>query len=139
MGYNERDSINPPFIPKDNDCYMKKELTFTDAYKQAKEPVLIPNCTNDELRSKYQLAKAIIETTIGDSVNNPTHYKLNEHGIECIEAIKASMSKEEWEGYCKGNCEKYIWRYNYKGKPVEDLKKAEYYLKALIKSVEGTK
>lgn len=74
-----------------------------------------------------------------DNVNKPTHYNLNEHGIECIQAIQASMSKEAFEGYLKGNTIKYLWRYKYKTKPLEDLEKAEYYLKRLIKETKGTK
>ncbi len=70
----------------------------------------------------------------GDAVNNPSHY--NAKGVEAIVAIEASMSDEEFRGYLKGNCMKYMWRYNYKGKPVEDLKKAQWYLNKLIASVE---
>ncbi len=36
-----------------------------------------------------------------DMVNHPPHYKKN--GIECIEAIKAALTTEEFRGYCKGN------------------------------------
>lgn len=69
-----------------------------------------------------------------DNVNNPKHY--NSKGIECIDAIEASMSDIEFKGYLKGNIEKYIWRYTYKGKASEDLKKAEYYLKKLRERVD---
>jgi len=68
-----------------------------------------------------------------DPVNNPAHY--NHKGVEAIAAIEASMTDEEFQGYLKGNCMKYLWRYNYKGKPVEDLKKAQWYLEKLIASV----
>lgn len=68
-----------------------------------------------------------------DNVENPAHY--NQSGIECIEAIKASMSKEEYEGYLRGNCLKYLWRYRYKN-GLEDLKKAQWYLQRLVESVE---
>jgi len=71
-----------------------------------------------------------------DMVNNPEHYNAN--GVECIDAIEESISAEEIKGYIKGNLMKYTWRYRYKGKPVEDLKKAEWYLKKLIASVEET-
>lgn len=67
-----------------------------------------------------------------DAVVSPSHY--NKNGIEAWDAIKASMTKEEWEGYCKGNIEKYIWRYRYKN-GLEDLKKAQRYLEKLIDSV----
>lgn len=68
-----------------------------------------------------------------DAVNHPSHYTSG--GIECIAAIKASMSSEEYRGYLKGNVIKYIWRYKSKGKPAEDLKKARTYLEWLIKEV----
>lgn len=71
-----------------------------------------------------------------DNVNSPKHYNHNEHGIECIQAIQASMSKEEFLGSLKGNVLKYLWRYKYK-KGVEDLKKAEWYLKKLIEANEN--
>ena len=66
-----------------------------------------------------------------DPVNHPSHYTRG--GIECIEAIKASMTAEAYKGYLKGNVLKYLWRYENKGKPVEDLKKANTYLEWLIK------
>ena len=67
---------------------------------------------------------------VDDPINSPSHY--NQHGIEAIDAIKAGMSKEAFEGYLKGNTLKYLWRYKYKGKPVEDLKKAAWYLNRLV-------
>ncbi len=66
-------------------------------------------------------------------VDSPSHY--NSGGIECIDAIKASMTAEEFKGYLKGNTEKYIWRYAYKN-GLEDLKKAKVYLQWLIDNVE---
>jgi len=68
-----------------------------------------------------------------DVVNNPNHY--NNGSIECIEGIQASMSAEAFSGYLKGNCMKYLWRYDYKGKPLEDLQKAQWYLAELIKEL----
>ena len=64
-----------------------------------------------------------------DVVNHPPHY--TQGGVECIEAIKASMSKDEFLGYLKGNVIKYLWRYRLKGKASEDLKKAQFYLSRL--------
>ena len=73
-----------------------------------------------------------------DNVNHPSHY--TEGDVECIDAIKASMSFEEFVGYLKGNCVKYLWRYRNKGKALEDLKKAQWYLGRLISewSVQST-
>jgi hypothetical protein len=67
---------------------------------------------------------------MSDAVQRPPHY--NNGSIECITAIEASMSFAEWQGYLKGNCMKYLWRYKYKGKPLEDLQKAKWYLEKLI-------
>lgn len=71
-----------------------------------------------------------------DNVNNPKHY--NKHGIECIDAIQASMSDKEFLGYLKANVLKYMWRYDYKGKPLEDLQKAQWYLDKLINLIHNS-
>ena len=80
---------------------------------------------------------AIAETEkaiTGDNVNHPAHY--TQGGIECIEAIKASMTAQQFLGYLKGNAMKYLWRYQHKG-GAEDLRKARWYLDRLIAEVEG--
>lgn len=65
-----------------------------------------------------------------DLVNSPEHY--NKGDIECIDAIKASMSLYAFRGYLKGNIEKYVWRHENKGNPQQDLEKAQWYLNQLI-------
>lgn len=71
---------------------------------------------------------------MSNAVENPPHY--NTGSVECITAIEASMSPIEFQGYCKGNCLKYLWRFRYKGKPLEDLKKAQWYLNQLTTSMK---
>lgn len=71
---------------------------------------------------------------MADMVNHPSHY--TKGGVECIEAIRASMSKEAFAGYCKGNAIKYIWRYQDKG-GLEDLAKAQVYLGWLAEAVKN--
>ena len=66
-----------------------------------------------------------------DMVNHPPHYQ-SQNGIECIEAIRAQLTEEEFRGYCKGNCIKYIWRERQKGGD-ESVKKAVGYLNQLDK------
>lgn len=73
---------------------------------------------------------------MSDPVNSPSHYKLNAEGVECIDAIKASMSPLEYQGYLKGNAMKYLWRFRYKHHPVQDLKKAQWYLVKLTEEYE---
>ena len=68
-----------------------------------------------------------------DPVDQPDHY--NKGSIEAIEAIKASMPNQEFNGYLKGNALKYLWRYDYKGKPVEYLRKCRWYIDRLIKEI----
>ena len=70
---------------------------------------------------------------VADPVNAPPHY--NTGNIECIDAIEESMSSVAFKGYLKGNCMKYLWRYDYKGKQVEDLQKAGWYLNKLTEMV----
>ena len=69
-----------------------------------------------------------------DAVQHPSHY--TQGGIECIDAIKASMTADGFCDYCKGNIIKYIWRWRDKG-GVEDLRKASVYLDWLINAAEG--
>tara|TARA_E500000318_G_scaffold82265_1_gene77611 strand:- start:247 stop:522 length:276 start_codon:yes stop_codon:yes gene_type:complete len=66
---------------------------------------------------------------VKDMVNQPPHY--NQDKIECIDAIE-SATNGGFEFYLQGVIIKYLWRYRYKGKPVEDLRKAEWYLQKLI-------
>ena len=70
-----------------------------------------------------------------DPVNHPSHY--TQGGIECIDAIKAATTGlVGFEGYCTGNIIKYLWRWKHKN-GLEDLRKAGWYLGALIGSKEG--
>lgn len=65
-----------------------------------------------------------------DVINHPPHYS-ETGGVECIEAIEAQLTTEEYEGYLRGNCVKYLWRWKNKG-GVQDLKKCKWYLERLI-------
>lgn len=68
-----------------------------------------------------------------DNVNHPEHYTSG--GIECIDAIRASLGDKEFADYCKGNIIKYLWRYRLKN-GVEDLHKAQVYLGWMIEAEE---
>ena len=68
-----------------------------------------------------------------NNVNHPSHY--NQGQTECIDAIEAMLSVEEYIGYLRGNSMKYRWRFRYKN-GFEDLKKAEWYEKRLTKFME---
>lgn len=70
---------------------------------------------------------------MADAVINPSHY--NKGGVECIDAIRSSMTDEAFAGYCKGNVLKYVWRFEDKG-GLEDLQKAAVYLNWLVRIVD---
>jgi hypothetical protein len=66
---------------------------------------------------------------VSDSINHPSHY--TQGRIEPIDVI------EDWGlGFCDGNALKYIARFRHKGRAIEDLKKARWYLDRLISQVE---
>ncbi|QJC52741.1 DUF3310 domain-containing protein [Paenibacillus albicereus] len=67
---------------------------------------------------------------MSDQVNHPSHY--NAGGIECIEAIRAALTPEEFRGFVKGNAIKYCWRSNHKNGD-EDIKKAAWYINDYLK------
>ena len=54
-----------------------------------------------------------------DPVNHPSHYTWGP-----VEAIEIT----ERFGFCLGNVIKYVLRADHKGQPIEDLKKAAWYL-----------
>jgi len=70
-----------------------------------------------------------------DLVNSPSHYASG--AVECIDAIEAALTNEAFCGYLKGNVLKYLWRYETKCNSLQDLQKAEWYLKRLIASWEA--
>ena len=75
------------------------------------------------------------ETTLTfDRVNSPPHYTIGD-GIECIEYIKQVLTPEQFKGYCHGNVIKYQHRHGYKGNPIEDMEKAEWYLEKMLETM----
>tara|TARA_Y100001937_G_scaffold24416_1_gene35067 strand:+ start:258 stop:587 length:330 start_codon:yes stop_codon:yes gene_type:complete len=87
----------------------------------------------DNLHRDNALGKSyskIINTTMADNVNHPPHY--NNGSVECIEAIEAMLTPDEFVGYLRGNSLKYRWRMRYKADPVQDMKKAQWYENKLM-------
>lgn len=62
-----------------------------------------------------------------DNVNHPSHYECEKVTLT-IEPIELC----EQCGFLLGNALKYLFRYQHKGKPLEDLKKAEFYLRRFL-------
>jgi hypothetical protein len=70
-----------------------------------------------------------------DEVNNPDHYANG--SIECIEYLYDNLPYEAFLGGLEWNIKKYMHRWRYKSKPVQDLKKARWYLDKLIETLDG--
>lgn len=64
-----------------------------------------------------------------DIINHPWHYCMGK--LEVIDIIEGQNM-----GYLDGCAIKYICRYRYKDHPIEDLKKARWYLSRLISNLE---
>jgi len=60
-----------------------------------------------------------------DPVNHPSHYTSHPSGVECIDIT-------EHFNFNLGNAIKYVWRAGLKGKTIEDLEKAIWYIQREI-------
>ena len=89
-------------------------------------------CLDEVLTKRQKLIKEDIWRA-DDMVNHPPHY--TQGGVECIDAMEASMDPVEFAGYLKGCVIKYLWRFEKKWNPVEDIRKAVFYLDRLEKHV----
>ena len=80
-----------------------------------------------------------------DIVNHPDHYASGK--LECIDAMEAMTDQgrdplirlDHHSSHLWQTIFKYIWRFPFKKSPIEDLKKAEFYLKRLILRLENQK
>jgi Protein of unknwon function (DUF3310) len=61
---------------------------------------------------------------------NPSHYRRHPSGIECIDVTRHL-------NFNIGNAIKYLWRHMDKGTPIDDLKKAQWYIDDEIRRLEG--
>lgn len=81
---------------------------------------------------KYRPA-AIEKAEQKEMVNHPAHYGGEDNPYEVIKVIEA------WGlGFCLGNTVKYVARADHKGTPLEDLKKARWYLDREISNRENS-
>lgn len=114
-----------PYVFNDSQyfCYSKNELKLVerrpDAWQEGEERM-----TN--IDGHY------------DAVNHPEHYQ-SEDGIECIDAIRASLGLDGFVAYCRGNAIKYSWRSGKKSEHAEDLRKAAWYLDRAAQELEKSK
>ena len=79
-----------------------------------------------------------MEEKIYNSVDCPAHY--NTENYECIDVMTEAIGIENTKGFCLCNAFKYIFRCNAKHKsPIEDVRKAIWYLEKFIELEVGKK
>jgi len=60
-----------------------------------------------------------------EAVDHPSHYNSSPCGVECIDVVEEMP-------FNLGNAIKYLWRCDHKGKDIEDLQKALWYVQREI-------
>lgn len=99
-----------------------KTTTSVDPFREEKAREL-----EEEERERREALEGIARR---EAVNHPPHY--NQGNIEVIDAI------EDWGlDFNAGNVIKYVARHKHKAEPLEDLKKARWYLDRIIKGIEN--
>ena len=127
---NQRGGLEDPtrlgelerMVPKANG----DEVSFVAEVKLVGNGPVIEAPTMEQLD---EVAHRVITSPPKDAINHPSHYTSG--SIETIEVI------EDWDlGFCLGNVIKYVGRADHKGKPLEDLRKAAWYLQREIEKRE---
>ncbi|MFC9231335.1 DUF3310 domain-containing protein [Streptomyces decoyicus] len=96
-------------------CFTDQELVHESEFLLAKDSPSFPS----EVASRES-----------DVVNHPAHYTWLPGGIEVIDITQNF-------GFVRGNALKYLFRADLKGRTVEDLKKARWYIDYEIKQLEA--
>jgi hypothetical protein len=81
------------------------------------------------------IAYRVLDPDMPTPTSPNDHYRQGD--IECIDAIRAALTDEEWRGFCKGNVLKYTWREKHKGGDGSLLKAQDYLRWALAGKAEG--
>ena len=87
------------------------EISVTEAEREAFDAILAAHETNEALKH--------------DPVRHPKHY--TQGGIECIDAMRAAMTADEFRGYLKGQVIKYAWRMGRKDARAQEAGKLAWY------------
>lgn len=93
-----------------------------------------PENNTPEANDPEVFIKSAFDVSQNDVVNHPPHY---EGKIECIDAMIQQFGVESVMQFCKCNAFKYLYRCEKKhSSPLEDIKKAEWYIKKYIELYE---
>ena len=71
---------------------------------------------------------------MSDEINFPAHY--HKGGIDVIGFAEKQFSEEERRGFYRISALKYVTRFQDKGAPLNDLKKAKFFIDKLIELEE---
>ena len=119
---------------------MKKSLLVNEArkfYAEQQEPERYEYCflNGTPTDVSNQPITTAQQTEDTDNVNHPQHYT---GSIECIDAMLQQFGKEQVKSFCLLNAFKYLFRCNKKhNTPIEDVKKAIWYLNKYIEIVNN--
>lgn len=127
---DEQDRQMPLDISQDITLGVQKYI------KQQQELRAASELSQDQKKDLQDFDKDNTAKVNTDPVNSPTHYNHNPYGVECIQAIRAAFTDDEFRGYLKGNVLKYLWRQRYKNKPLQDVRKASWYLGKLVEHLQ---
>ena len=95
-----------------------------------KVPVMIPSTDGLKEPPAAHIYNSETKPQTFDPVTAPAHYLQTKYSPTTV--------IEDWSlGFHLGNAIKYIGRSKYKGNELEDLKKAQWYLKRYIDLLEG--
>ena len=136
------------FTDEDFEKAKNTGMSNTQLYKQAGNSICVPVVQNImknllKIDDKESTAKMIEQTQLetvpmyapqSDVVNHPKHYE-----AESVTITVQPIDLCELCNFNLGNALKYIFRYEHKGKPVEDLKKAQFYLNRFIEKHNDSK
>ena len=128
--------LNGKNVYEFNDDYTGELEAVIDMYKldTSKAASIIPNVgdySNEELIEKLRVKGEGNSTMTEDVVKRPSHYML-EDGTEVKNHIRSIIGDEGFKSWAIGNAIKYVSRYKDKGKPVQDLKKAQENIQMVI-------
>lgn len=103
---------------------MSEDERYSASFGKSSEGVFQQPMGSGALRNG--LGERVNAVSPVDMVEHPQHYNDHPSGVECIEIT-------EHMNFCLGNAMKYIWRADEKNDPIEDLKKAIWYIEREIK------
>ncbi len=108
-----------------NTCEGYNKFVNRNIYIQRPDTVEIKEWDNEDAFDGYYGGSEDYVQKSSDSVNSPKHYTTGKY--EVIDVI------EDWDlNFRLANTIKYVARHKHKGKPLEDLKKALWYLQREI-------